>query len=639
MAKPSARDAAEAVSETCDTAQDSFGGLRPYDQAFSDFRTYHKEPVNVALHGVTTPLILVGVFGIAHAIGHDFLAVCVTAGYLVSLSMHLPLLTGILTVCLTTLCHLLAVYLDLSVWACLSLSIVNYFGQDLAHWTCGEPTFESTYVKTTGPGKFVEFLRPGHTQSMFLEHLYFLVPMVIDALLEDFDGSIFVPQDRIVHENLTSQEKNIHDVFKWVKAREDQLNPRETKHWYNVELPDEIRPQVEEITTCDQIVNMFGRIFPLDRYDVKPVWGMNEVYVGSKLGFGSDAVFYTKHIDGPWGMLPGVSLFRTLVGCNANSEIHTLFPEMRRPEGSDLKQTHDFVIDRLDILGFDYNRETHWIQRHKDTPNDDYRITLKLHYIVFPKHFNKYGWLAGQLNVIYNTIARALFNATKNPDDRLGKVGGQGIVDITKFVELTARHCGIFNVGYVLFVTIAAWLWGDWRIRFVATSFVHYCIYISTWYYRKTRNVNFHRFKRNAFFFKQVFLVQNVLYMLSHWAEFLQPVRFAMVAGGYTLTALAYKALGKDRTYFGSELGLLKPKWITEFPYGTVPQPMIVGQLFALLAMASAPCYLYELGMPWFIPLHMILYTTHMLQEMYDVHEKPSTEATGTDANNAETET
>ena len=43
-----------------------------------------------------------------------------------------------------------------------------------------------------------------------------------------------------------------------------------------------------------------------------------------------------------------------------------------------------------------------------------------------------------------------------------------------------------------------------------------------------------------------------------------------MMATGMILSVMATNALGIDRTYFGVELGICEPKWITQFPYGCV---------------------------------------------------------------------
>jgi hypothetical protein len=49
---------------------------------------------------------------------------------------------------------------------------------------------------------------------------------------------------------------------------------------------------------------------------------MNEVYVTGPSrkseGANSDNIFYTRHVDGPWGLIPFVSVYRCIVGMDKN---------------------------------------------------------------------------------------------------------------------------------------------------------------------------------------------------------------------------------------------------------------------------------------------------------------------------------
>jgi hypothetical protein len=81
---------------------------------------------------------------------------------------------------------------------------------------------------------------------------------------------------------------------------------------------------------------------------------------------------------------------------------------------------------------------------------------------------------------------------------------------------------------------------------------------------------------------------------------------------------LATRALGLDRTYFGVELGLVKPKWITTFPYGYIPHPMIVSQCLALAGFLKLAAFRASWG--WLARGHIALYLLHMLQEHLDLH-------------------
>ena len=72
-----------------------------------------------------------------------------------------------------------------------------------------------------------------------------------------------------------------------------------------------------------------------------------------------------------------------------------------------------------DVLAFDFNREVHYITNdnteEKKEQSDEYRVTLKLHYCVYPRILAPLGWLMHKLNVNYNMAFRALFLKTINP--------------------------------------------------------------------------------------------------------------------------------------------------------------------------------------------------------------------------------
>ena len=97
-------------------------------------------------------------------------------------------------------------------------------------------------------------------------------------------------------------------------------------------------------------------------------------------------------------------------------------------------------------------------------------------------------------------------------------------------------------------------------------------------------------------------------------------VSIAMIIIGYTVSVIATNAIGIDRTYFAAELGLVEPKWINKFPYGYIPHPMIVSQIFALLGFMKARHFRSE--WPFLIPIHILFYVVHMLQEHFDVYKK-----------------
>ena len=132
--------------------------------------------------------------------------------------------------------------------------------------------------------------------------------------------------------------------------------------------------------------------------------------------------------------------------------------------------------------------------------------------------------------------------------------------------------------------------------------------------------------------FKTLALAQ--LFLIYLFPEFMavnfigcDPVNFKfdvisliMIVSGYALSILATNALGLDRTYFGVELGFYEFKLINQFPYGYIPHPMILSQVWALLGIFKAS-HIRTL-IPFIIPVHISLYLLHMLQEHFDICQK-----------------
>lgn len=125
---------------------------------------------------------------------------------------------------------------------------------------------------------------------------------------------------------------------------------------------------------------MFRAKFSKDEYGIAVISGMNEVYVSGPAKNGSsDAVFTTRHIDGPWALVPFCSTYRCIVGLDSSAVYTTLFPNVPNQK----------TCRTGDIVCFDYNREIHYIagnptckeEQAKLAPEnggDGYRIVLKV---------------------------------------------------------------------------------------------------------------------------------------------------------------------------------------------------------------------------------------------------------------------
>ena len=56
------------------------------------------------------------------------------------------------------------------------------------------------------------------------------------------------------------------------------------------------------------------------------------------------------------------------------------------------------------------------------------------------------------------------------------------------------------------------------------------------------------------------------------------------------------------------------------WPYGMFPHPMITGQVFAMAVLhIGLFTHAQGGGYPLLLPIHCVLYLTHMVQEIYDI--------------------
>lgn len=560
-----------------------------YQQVASEFHPFHKHDLNVFLHFWTTGLGLWGAVQLAVTMDQPL----VVYAYIALTALTTPVLTavlhtGLLYAMMTTEMPLIF-GLENPVHVCILAIALGYGLQDVAHWMCMEKTFMDDYIMS----------RPW----MLVLHTLWLMPLVIDAVLM---RKCYLPY-------LVNRNRNIFVQVASRKAVEDLRN------WINTNVPATVKetthvwPHKQEATSGpvkaleddSEILAAFRQIFPAKHYDVLTVQPMNEIYVtavGAKKDINSDAVFYTKHNDGPYWFLPGASLYRVLVGVTPNQMVRTRFNLQH--------ESQDKVLDMYDVLGFDYNRELHWIDHVPGKSNSERRSLIKLHFIVYPKGWHKYGQFCAKLNTNYNTWARNNFLQTLCPSSIADHALAWWIWFTTVFNAVLQEHVGWSNLAYIGF----AFALGPVPFL-ILTSFRHYLVYITTFAFRQPM-VAHGEFMRDVWLYKTIALTHLSARLLP-LVEFPQDGPGLLLALlGFFITMSATAQLGMVRTYFGSELGFVKPEWVSGFPYGVIPHPMIVGQIFAYGSimywwfdrLSSENMYL--------LAAHIGCYSFHMVQEM-----------------------
>lgn len=217
---------------------------------------------------------------------------------------------------------------------------------------------------------------------------------------------------------------------------------------------------------------------------------------------------------------------------------------------------------------------------------------------------------------------RALFLKTINPQTPYEHFLAWNVNFHTYWMDVVETVVGQRNVLYLLF---CLGLWkatGAYEVFFALTSLVHYCRYISTFYIRK--EIDFGSFKRDVLVFKILALSQMFYHYFFPMNEAFafDPISVLIIVSGYTVALLATTAVGVDRSYFAVELGLVPSKATKQFPYGYIPHPMIVSQIWALLGFYKALHFRTE--WPYVVPMHICLYLTHLAQEHFHWYDKAS---------------
>ena len=562
-----------------------------YKKISDEFHPFHKHDVNAMLHFWTTGL---GIWGAVMLARHYDLTIVVQA-YVALVALTTPLITAVLHTVIVAafffVPQLQASSLPLPIelndlHISLIAIVVGYTLQDLLHIIFCEKTYMSSYI--------------GANPIMLIVHSIYLMPLVIDCVLM---RNCFLPWIVTRNRNLWVQVANkesIDTLRSWVKD-----NVEETK------VTTHIWPHKQDATSVpllklendSAIYAAFREVFSAKHFDIRPIQGMNEIYitaVGAKKEINSDAVFYTPHVDGPFWWTPFGSCYRILVGVTANKMVRTRFNLQH--------ESQDRVLSVYDTIGFDYNRELHWIDHVPGEVNEERRSVIKLHYVVYPKGWHWYGNMVANFNETYNTWARGNFLRTLKPSGAYEFVMAWWIWLTTWSNALFAEYIGWENLVYIA----ACYLAGPLPFL-ILTSFRHYVVYMTTFAFRE-KPVAHGYLMRDAKLYKTIALChlgRRILPLIDlphDWPGVL------MAVAGFSITMMATARLGFVRTYFGSELGFVKPKWIEGFPYGYIRHPMIVGQL---TAYSSILCWFdMNAETQLLIGTHMALYTAHMVQEM-----------------------
>lgn len=246
---------------------------------------------------------------------------------------------------------------------------------------------------------------------------------------------VIFPKPKVYFLNIPD-EKNISILKKWVLNKNIQKDI--TTHWWYNDLDTNIKSSFHEIS--DQIKNLI-----MNDNIVESVVNMDEIYISTnqKTNQTSDSVFYTKHIDGPYYLFPLCSVYRFIYSINENTKISTHID----------RTNEKYVLTTGDALGFDFNKEIHHIESNPNIYSNEPRITLKLHYVIYPRYVPKcVGRTLSYINSTYDINARNLFLYTLTPNTMTKKICAFFIIFFTNMTYKIEKYFGVINIVVLVLI-------------------------------------------------------------------------------------------------------------------------------------------------------------------------------------------
>jgi hypothetical protein len=329
----------------------------------------------------------------------------------------------------------------------------------------------------------------------------------------------FLSYSRVFYAKLADNDIiHLRNIRKWVICQ--WPSKITSTHWWYRDLPVEIKHGFLNVAMSESILKTFSRGYCIDILD-----DMNEVYVSPPTNIvknTSDEVFYTKHIDGPLYLFPFASCYRLIVGMDDNCEIATVLD----------MEDRKITLKEGDVLGFDFHRECHHIEKNEGAVNKCFRVVLKIHYCIYPNIMGvrTCGKLLGKLSIMYDKAFRRLFLYTMVPRTVWQRFMGWNVVLWTKIYYALEAHIGYYNLVYLGLL----WFFANRDVWLVGTSFVHY-MKICMLYNAKNEKLSIGHVLRDIGLYK-IISDANVLYLCGICGKRMDFQSIFMTMLGYIIT-------------------------------------------------------------------------------------------------------
>lgn len=396
-----------------------------------------------------------------------------------------------------------------------------------------------------------------------------------------------------IFKNYVYNEKNIKSGF----------GIKKSLHVYENDLPNNLKKAFSKIKNSKKIISKIKEKYP--DHNIINANKMNELYVSIVSSEGSDNVFQTRHVDGPYYLFKGCTVLRSLFVIEGNKNVFTIFPDYEE----------EVSLIKGDFIAFDFNRDIHFIEKKDLFKDNNIRIVLKIHYAVIPKYApNFISKICKDSNESWLLLARQGFNKSKTPKTIIEKY-------LSRLINLSTYIYTLFLevIGWENFFIILIWaifIKNNFKKGSIYFCIIYFFIYYFAWFFRSVKITHFIRdaklFKNIAWGIILKLYIQENIDLLS-----------LVVSGlGIFIAFSSYRTLGEKVTYFEKELTNKNTKLILDkFPFNLgIKSPMIIGNLLFLGGMLINKGF-REKNM-YLISFQVLGYIIQMYLEYYNIYFK-----------------
>lgn len=385
-----------------------------YLQFRENFSLYHEEHLTIIVHFVTS--ITMYNYILQWFYGYSNMLLLLYSLLLWMHNTHLRLILS--TSSILYLSSYCVSYISLK------YAIICIVLQYLSHIISGEITYISTYFNTDD------------RVETYMNHFLLTIPCVFDL----FESIILYPKNNIYFGKINEDEYR-DNILTWIYNNVNTEDQTKTTHWWYTNISNELKKSYDVLNS--KVMKMIKNKF--SKMNVIQIDEMNEIYVSSNTNhiYNSDNVFYSKHIDGPYYLFPFCSVYRTILSLNENQNITTIFPTINK----------NYTLTNGEFVSFDFNRDIHYISS-KNKVADKPRVTLKLHYLIYPKYMYPLAMILYKLNVMYDRHARELFLYTLSPSTKQQKMSSIFVNVITNLTYIIENYVGILNITLLVFIIL-----------------------------------------------------------------------------------------------------------------------------------------------------------------------------------------